>query len=101
MNINWVALVVLIVLFAVVTVMGFQAAKWRRPDNLASLHEWGLGGKSFGTVTTWFLLGGDLYTAYTFIAAGICGLSFYLLKREREAYERREGRTDAAKGGSR
>jgi SSS family solute:Na+ symporter len=68
MNINWVALAVLIVLFAVVTVMGFQAAKWRRPDNLASLHEWGLGGKSFGTVTTWFLLGGDLYTAYTFIA---------------------------------
>jgi SSS family solute:Na+ symporter len=57
MNINWVALIILIVLFGVVTVMGFQAAKWRRPDNPASLHEWGLGGKSFGTVTTWFLLG--------------------------------------------
>jgi solute:Na+ symporter, SSS family len=68
MNINWVALVILILLFALVTVMGFQAAKWRRPENLASLHEWGLGGKSFGTITTWFLLGGDLYTAYTFIA---------------------------------
>ena len=68
MTINWVALMVLIVLFAGVTVMGFQAAKWRRPDDLASLHEWGLGGKSFGTITTWFLLGGDLYTAYTFVA---------------------------------
>ena len=68
MNINWVALIVLIVLFIGVTVMGFQAAKWRRPDDLASLHEWGLGGKSFGTITTWFLLGGDLYTAYTFVA---------------------------------
>jgi SSS family solute:Na+ symporter len=67
-GINVVALIVLIVLFAIVTVMGFQAARWRRPDNLASLHEWGLGGKSFGTITTWFLLGGDLYTAYTFIA---------------------------------
>ncbi len=66
--INWVALIVLIVLFGIVTVMGFQAARWRRPENLASLHEWGLGGKSFGTITTWFLLGGDLYTAYTFIA---------------------------------
>ena len=55
-------------LFAVVTVMGFMAARWRRPANLESLHEWGLGGKSFGTITTWFLLGGDLYTAYTFIA---------------------------------
>jgi SSS family solute:Na+ symporter len=67
-NINWVALVVLVLLFLIVTVMGFQAARWRRPENLASLHEWGLGGKSFGTVTTWFLLGGDLYTAYTFVA---------------------------------
>ena len=68
MSINWVALTVLVVLFAIVTVMGFQAARWRRADDMASLHEWGLGGKSFGTWTTWFLLGGDLYTAYTFIA---------------------------------
>jgi len=68
MSIDWVALTVLIVLFALVTVMGFQAARWRRADDMASLHEWGLGGKSFGTWTTWFLLGGDLYTAYTFIA---------------------------------
>ncbi len=68
MNINWVALIVLILLFGLVTVMGFRAARWRRAENLDSLHEWGLGGKSFGTITTWFLLGGDLYTAYTFIA---------------------------------
>ena len=67
-GINWVALIVLILLFALVTVMGFMAARWRRPKDLDSLHEWGLGGKSFGTVITWFLLGGDLYTAYTFIA---------------------------------
>ncbi|MBO0819401.1 MAG: sodium:solute symporter, partial [Nocardiopsaceae bacterium] len=32
------------------------------------LNEWGLGGRGFGTFITWFLLGGDLYTAYTFIA---------------------------------
>lgn len=68
MNIDWVALIVLIVLFALVTIMGFQAARWRRAADMDSLHEWGLGGKSFGTWTTWFLLGGDLYTAYTFIA---------------------------------
>ena len=35
---------------------------------MASLDEWGLGGRGFGTFITWFLLGGDLYTAYTFIA---------------------------------
>ncbi|HET7475659.1 MAG TPA: sodium:solute symporter [Dermatophilaceae bacterium] len=67
-GVDWVPLSILVILFALVTVMGFQAARWRRPDDIGSLHEWGLGGKSFGTVTTWFLLGGDLYTAYTFIA---------------------------------
>ena len=49
------------------TVLGFVAARWRRGD-LALLDEWGLGGRRFGTVITWFLLGGDLFTAYTFIA---------------------------------
>src|SRR5689334_16437396 len=62
-----VALIVFIVLFAVVTGMGFVAARWRRGD-LAVLDEWGLAGRRFGGVVTWFLLGGDLYTAYTFIA---------------------------------
>jgi len=28
----------------------------------------GLAGRRFGTIITWFLVGGDLYTAYTFIA---------------------------------
>lgn len=33
-----------------------------------SLEEWGLAGRGFGTWVTWFLIGGDLYTAYTVIA---------------------------------
>jgi SSS family solute:Na+ symporter len=66
-GVNGVALAVLIVLFLLVTVMGFMASRWRRSD-MESLDEWGLGGRSFGTWVTWFLLGGDLYTAYTFIA---------------------------------
>jgi SSS family solute:Na+ symporter len=60
-------LAVFLVLFFAVTVIGFVAARWRRAE-AASLDEWGLGGRRFGTVVTWFLLGGDLYTAYTFIA---------------------------------
>src|SRR5258705_364541 len=55
-------------LFAFVSVMGFVASRWRRADNLAHLDEWGLGGRSFGGWITWFLVGGDLYTAYTFVA---------------------------------
>jgi SSS family solute:Na+ symporter len=65
--IDWLALTVFAALFAGVTVLGFLAARWRRGD-LNQLHEWGLAGRRFGTVVTWFLLGGDLYTAYTFIA---------------------------------
>jgi SSS family solute:Na+ symporter len=61
------ALMVVVALFLLVTILGFIAARWRRGD-LDSLHEWGLAGGRFGTVVTWFLLGGDLYTAYTFIA---------------------------------
>jgi solute:Na+ symporter, SSS family len=64
---RWQAIVVFVVLFLLVTVLGFYAARWRRGD-LDLLHEWGLAGGRFGTVVTWFLLGGDLYTAYTFIA---------------------------------
>lgn len=64
---NWVAFTVFVVLFVAVTVLGFIAARWRKGD-LGLLSEWGLGGRRFGTGITWFLLGGDLYTAYTFIA---------------------------------
>jgi len=64
---NAVTLTVFLGLFALVTVVGFFAARWRAGD-LSELHEWGLGGRRFGTWVTWFLLGGDLYTAYTFIA---------------------------------
>jgi SSS family solute:Na+ symporter len=63
------ALTVFCVLFALVTAAGFWAARWRRPAaGMHSLEEWGLAGRSFGTWVTWFLIGGDLYTAYTVIA---------------------------------
>src|SRR3954463_16319936 len=65
---NVVELVILVVLFVLVTVLGFAAARWRRAESLMHLDEWGLGGRSFGSWITWFLLGGDLYTAYTFVA---------------------------------
>ena len=66
-QINWTALTVFIFFFALVTVLGFVAARWRAGD-LTQLHEWGLGGRRFGTIITWFLVGGDFYTAYTVIA---------------------------------
>jgi SSS family solute:Na+ symporter len=55
-------------LFCVVLALGFWAARWRQPKTMYNLDEWGLGGRSFGPVLTWFLASGDLYTAYTFVA---------------------------------
>ena len=66
-QVNGIALMVFVLLFGLITWLGFAAARWRRGD-LDQLHEWGLGGRRFGTVVTWFLVGGDIYTAYTFIA---------------------------------
>ena len=64
---NWTAIIVFVLLFGAVTIIGFAAAHWRRGD-LDVLDEWGLAGRRLGTVVVWFLLGGDVYTAYTFIA---------------------------------
>ncbi|MEM5383230.1 sodium:solute symporter [Paraburkholderia phymatum] len=65
--VNPVAMTVFIAFFLLVTVLGFIAARWKAGD-LTQLHEWGLGGRQFGTIISWFLVGGDFYTAYTVIA---------------------------------
>ena len=67
-GVSTIAFSVFLFLFLVVTVLGFAAAKWRRVSKLDNLDEWGLGGRGFGTFIAWFLIGGDLYTAYTFVA---------------------------------
>ena len=67
-DIDWAAFAVFAFFFVLVSVMGFVAANWRRPKTLAHIDEWGLGGRQFGTWITWFLVGGDFYTAYTVIA---------------------------------
>src|ERR1700721_3246609 len=66
-HLNVVATAVFVFFFGLVSVMGFLAARWKAAD-LDHIHEWGLGGRRFGRWITWFLLGGDLYTAYTVIA---------------------------------
>lgn len=87
---NVTAIIVFVLLFGFVTVMGFVAGRWRQGD-LNHLHEWGLGGRRFGTLVTWFLLGGDLYTAYTFIAVpalifGTGAIGFFALPYTIVAY---------------
>src|SRR5919198_2515475 len=54
-------------IFAVVCAVGVAARYWR-PADLKRLDEWALGGRRFGTIVTWFLQGGSLYTTYAFVA---------------------------------
>ena len=65
--IHWDEIVIFVALGLFVTGVGFVAGRWRHGD-LDLIEEWGLAGRRFGTIVTWFLLGGDLYTAYTFVA---------------------------------
>lgn len=88
-HVNAVTFVILLASFLIVTLIGFASARWRPAEDPMQLNEWGLGGRGFGTFVSWFLLGGDLYTAYTFIAvpalvyatgaAGFYALSYTIL----------------------
>ncbi|MCQ4337048.1 MAG: sodium:solute symporter [Sulfolobales archaeon] len=66
-NIDNATLAVFLALLAVFTFLGFYGVKWRKGD-LRLLHEWALAGRRLGWFVVWFLLGADLFTAYTFIA---------------------------------
>jgi solute:Na+ symporter, SSS family len=73
----WQALVVFVILFAVILVIGLFSYRFLGGGEESAedeMSEWGLGGRRFGTIITWFLVGGDLYTAYTLIA--VPGLVF-------------------------
>ncbi len=67
-HVNAVTLAIVLASFLIVTLIGFASARWRPAEDPMQLAEWGLAGRGFGTFVSWFLLGGDIYTAYTFIA---------------------------------
>ncbi|HTX55707.1 MAG TPA: sodium:solute symporter [Candidatus Acidoferrales bacterium] len=58
---------VFVILFGAALILGFFGSRWRAAS-MKSLSEWSLGGRNFGSVISWFLVGGDIYTGYTFIA---------------------------------
>ncbi|HTJ35358.1 MAG TPA: sodium:solute symporter family protein [Dactylosporangium sp.] len=73
---------VFVALMGVMLLLGIVASRWRRPQDIHNLEEWGVGGRAFGNWTTWFLLGGSMYSAYTFVAVpaltyGVGALGFF------------------------
>jgi SSS family solute:Na+ symporter len=65
--INSDVIVVFVSLFIVFIGLGFYGKYWRKGD-LNHVHEWSLGGRRLGTALVFFLIGADLYTAYSFVA---------------------------------
>jgi SSS family solute:Na+ symporter len=56
------------------SLLAFAARWFHRRDVLPHLAGWALADRGFGTVVTWFLLGGSIFTAYTF--AAVPGLAY-------------------------
>jgi solute:Na+ symporter, SSS family len=63
-----------IAVLGVTSALAFSARWFHRRDVLPHLEGWALGDRRFGTVVTWFLLGGSIFTAYTF--AAVPGLAY-------------------------
>jgi len=64
---NFLELGIMLAFIIVVGVVGFYASRLK-PTLTNDIAEWSLGGRSFGLFIIFFLLGGDIYTAYTLIA---------------------------------
>ena len=66
------------------SLLAIAARRFRVRDELPTLDGWALAGRQFGPVLLWFLLGGTIYTAYTFAAVpglvyGVGALGFFAL----------------------
>lgn len=82
--------IIFLILVLGVAALGFLGARWGHA-NLTQIEEWALGGRRFGTLISWFLLGGDMYTAYTFVAVpaliyGAGAIGFYAMPYATLAY---------------
>jgi SSS family solute:Na+ symporter len=79
-----VALAAFVAVLGATSLLALFARWFRRRDGLPSLEGWALADRQFGAVITWFLLGGSMYTAYTFAAVpglvyGVGALGFFPL----------------------
>ncbi|NGY64699.1 sodium:solute symporter [Lentzea sp. NEAU-D13] len=62
------ALLTFAAVLVLTSAVAVAARRFYRADVLPTPADWAVAGRRFGTVTTWFLMGGTIYTAYTFVA---------------------------------
>ncbi|MDA8088319.1 MAG: hypothetical protein M0Z75_16680 [Nitrospiraceae bacterium] len=70
---NLVELLIMLAFIAAAGAAGFYASRFK-PSLTDDISEWSIGGRRFGAFVIWFLIGGDIYTAYTLIA--VPGLAY-------------------------
>lgn len=68
------ALIVTAIIVLIVVAVGFIAGS--NKASRSNIEEWTIGGRSFGGLIVWFLIGADIYTAYTFL--GLTGYAYSL-----------------------
>jgi solute:Na+ symporter, SSS family len=62
---NLTALIVTSIIVLTVIFIGFMVG--RNKQSRSSVEEWSVGGRRLGALFVWFLIGADVYTAYTFL----------------------------------
>jgi solute:Na+ symporter, SSS family len=62
---NLTALIITAIIVLCVVLIGFIAG--RNKASRSSVEEWSVGGRRLGSLFVWFLIGADVYTAYTFL----------------------------------
>jgi solute:Na+ symporter, SSS family len=67
LSVDAVTISAFIAFFVIFVILGFAGARWRK-GNLNQLWDWALAGRRLGATLAFFLVGADLYTAYTFVA---------------------------------
>ena len=78
------AVVAFVAVLGATSMLAVVARWFRRSADLPDMAGWALADRRFGTLLTWFLLGGSVFTAYTFAAVpgltyGIGALGFFPL----------------------
>jgi len=67
MNFSAFDVAIFFIIIGIVVVVSFLGARWRKAD-MKKISEWSIGGRRFGAVIVWFLMGGDIYTAYSLVS---------------------------------
>ncbi len=73
MPVENIQIIIIFSFIVLIALAGFLAKRFEA-SKTDSLMEWSLAGKRFGAFIIWFLLGGDIYTAYTLLA--VPGLAY-------------------------